>query len=93
MTQKQIRKSVPFFLGLSGFMTLVFALFGMETDLTTLLWIAMVFWIVLLLLVITWASMWMVGYGEDWRETINKDFHKTRCEMERRIKDYEKENN
>ena len=92
MTQKQIRKSVPFFLGLSGFMALVFVLIGMETDLTPLLWIAMTFWIVFLFLAITWVLMWMVGYGEDWRETIDKSFQKVMRERERRIKDYEKEN-
>ena len=92
MTQKQIRKSVPFFLGLSGFMTLVFVLIGMETDLTPLLWIAMAFWIVLLVLIIMWVIMWTIGYGEDWRETINESFQNARSEMERRMKDYEKEN-
>ena len=92
MTQKQIRKSVPFFLGLSGFMTLVFVLIGMETDLTPLLWIAMTFWIVFLLLTITWVLMWMIGYGEDWREVIDRDCSKAQRAMKRKIADYEKEN-
>ena len=92
MTQKQIRKSVPFFLGLSGFMTLVFALIGMETDLTPLLWIAMVFWIVFLFLAITWTLMCMVGYGEDWRETIDRSYREAEQERRKKLADYEKEN-